>query len=79
MIFPNMHTEGWIFDVELLILANRQHIPIEEIAISWHEVDGSKMVLARDSVNMAIDLVVTRMAYIMGIYKEKQVHKDKIN
>lgn len=79
LIFPNMHTEGWIFDVELLILANRQHIPIEEIAISWHEVGGSKMVLARDSVNMAIDLVVTRMAYILGIYKEKQTQKEKQN
>lgn len=70
-IFPNMHTEGWIFDVEILILAIRQSIPVSEIQINWHEVDGSKMVLARDSVNMAIDLVVTRMAYILGIYSEK--------
>lgn len=77
LIFPNMHTEGWIFDVELLILVNRQHIPLVEIPINWHEVDGSKMVLARDSINMAIDLVVTRMAYILGIYKEKQ--KEKYN
>lgn len=76
LIFPNMHTEGWIFDVELLILVSRQNIPLEEIPINWHEVDGSKMVLARDSVNMAIDLVVTRMAYILGIYKEKQKEKQ---
>lgn len=77
LIFPNMHTEGWIFDVELLILVHRQNIPLEEIPINWHEVDGSKMELARDSINMAIDLVVTRMAYILGIYKEKQIKKEK--
>jgi dolichyl-phosphate beta-glucosyltransferase len=78
LIFPNMHTEGWIFDVEILLLAHRQNIKIEEIPINWHEVDGSKMVLARDSVNMAIDLIVTRMAYILGIYKERtSIDKQK--
>ncbi len=69
-IFPYMHTEGWIFDVEILIIALRKQIPIKEVAISWHEVDGSKVDLAKDSINMAIDLVVTRLAYIFGIYKD---------
>jgi dolichyl-phosphate beta-glucosyltransferase len=69
-IFPYLHTEGWIFDVEILIIAIRKQIPIKEVAISWHEVDGSKVDLARDSINMAIDLVVTRLAYILGIYKD---------
>lgn len=72
IIMPNMHTEGWIFDVEVLILAHRNKIPIDEIPVNWHEVDGSKMVLARDSVNMAIDLVITRLAYVLGIYKERR-------
>lgn len=72
IIMPNMHTEGWIFDVEVLILAHRNNIPIDEIPVNWHEVDGSKMELARDSVNMAIDLVITRIAYILGIYKERK-------
>lgn len=72
-IFPYMHTERWIFDVEILIIAIRKNIPIEEIHISWHEVDGSKVDLARDSINMAIDLVVTRLAYILGIYKDKDI------
>lgn len=69
-IFPYMHTERWIFDVEILIIAIRKSIIIEEIPISWHEVDGSKVDLARDSINMAIDLVVTRLAYIFGIYRD---------
>lgn len=71
-IFPYMHTEGWIFDVEMLLLALRKGIPIEEIPISWHEVDGSKMALAVDSIRMAIDLVVIRMAYILGIYNQNK-------
>lgn len=68
LIFPYLHTEGWIFDVEILMLAIRKNIPILEVPISWHEVDGSKMDLARDSINMAKDLVVIRMAYLLGIY-----------
>ncbi|GMM29165.1 dolichyl-phosphate beta-glucosyltransferase [Martiniozyma asiatica (nom. inval.)] len=77
-IFPNMHTEGWIFDVELLILAERAGIKVFEIPVNWHEVDGSKMDLARDSINMAKDLVITRMAYLLGIYKEQNTIKGKI-
>lgn len=78
LIFPFMHTEGWIFDVEILIIALRKGISVSEVPISWHEVDGSKMDLARDSMNMAIDLVVTRMAYILGIYKDSVVTKTKV-
>lgn len=70
-IFPKLHTEGWIFDVEILIVALRKNIPINELPISWHEVDGSKIDLARDSINMAKDLVIIRLAYILGIYSDK--------
>lgn len=68
-IFPHMHTERWIFDVEVLLLAELQNIPITEIAVNWQEVDGSKVDLAKDSIQMAIDLVVTRLAYLLGVYE----------
>lgn len=70
-IFSKLHTEGWIFDVEILIIALRKNIRINEVPISWHEVDGSKMDLARDSINMAKDLIIIRLAYILGIYNDK--------
>lgn len=76
-IFPYMHTEGWIFDVEVLILAEKKGIPVHEIAISWHEVPGSKIELAKDSIKMAIDLIVMRAAYILGIYKAHRVTVDR--
>ena len=28
------------FDVELLYIAEQLNIPIKEVAITWHEVDG---------------------------------------
>lgn len=76
LIFPYMHTEGWIFDVEILIIALRKKIPILEVPISWHEVEGSKVELARDSIQMAIDLVVMRLAYIIGIYTDTKLKHE---
>lgn len=69
MIFPHMHTERWIFDVEILLLGEIQHIKVKEIPVNWQEIEGSKVDLARDSIQMAIDLVVTRVSYTMGIYR----------
>lgn len=67
-IFPHMHTERWIFDVEILLLGEIQHMTMKEVPVNWQEIDGSKVDLAKDSIQMAIDLVVTRLAYIFGIY-----------
>ncbi|CAB4255369.1 similar to Saccharomyces cerevisiae YPL227C ALG5 UDP-glucose:dolichyl-phosphate glucosyltransferase, involved in asparagine-linked glycosylation in the endoplasmic reticulum [Maudiozyma barnettii] len=67
-IFPYLHTEGWIFDIEILLLGIIKNIKFKEIPVSWHEVGGSKMDLAIDSLKMAKDLVIIRMAYILGIY-----------
>ncbi|RCK58827.1 Dolichyl-phosphate beta-glucosyltransferase [Candida viswanathii] len=71
-IFPHMHTERWIFDVEVLLLGEIQGMNMKEIAVNWTEIDGSKVDLARDSIAMAVDLVVTRLAYLLGIYKLDQ-------
>lgn len=76
-IFPHMHTERWIFDVEVLLLGELQKMKMKEIPVNWKEVDGSKIDIARDSIGMAIDLVVTRLAYLLGIYKLNEC--DKLN
>ncbi|EMG48499.1 Dolichyl-phosphate beta-glucosyltransferase [Candida maltosa Xu316] len=41
-IFPHMHTERWIFDVEVLLLGEIQKFNMKEIAVNWQEIDGSK-------------------------------------
>ncbi|KAJ3055571.1 dolichyl-phosphate beta-glucosyltransferase [Rhizophlyctis rosea] len=68
-IFPNMHTEGWIFDVEMLLLAMWAGVPIAETPVTWHEVPGTKMSLISDSVVMLLDLFRIRLNYILGIWK----------
>ncbi|KAK7676052.1 hypothetical protein QCA50_020999 [Cerrena zonata] len=56
-VFPHMHTERWIFDVEVLLLCEIQGIAMQEVPVNWQEIDGSKIDLAKDSIGMAIDLV----------------------
>ena len=68
-IVPHMHAERWIFDVELLMLAEAAGIPIAEVDIGWTEIGGSKLNVLRDSVAMAWDLAVLRLAWGVGVYK----------
>ncbi|KAG7663303.1 ALG5 [[Candida] subhashii] len=68
-IFPHLHNEKWIFDFEVLLLGEYQSMRRKEIPVNWQEMDGSKIDLARDSIEMAKDLIVTRLAYMMKIYK----------
>lgn len=45
--FTLMHVERWAFDVELLFIAQSYKMPIDEIAVRWTEIDGSKVSLSR--------------------------------
>ncbi|KAG0315986.1 dolichyl-phosphate beta-glucosyltransferase [Dissophora globulifera] len=72
-IFGNMHVEGWIFDIEMLMIAQQLHIPIVEVPVAWQEIDGSKVSLMRDSIQMALDLLIIRMNYILGIWTVRPI------
>jgi dolichyl-phosphate beta-glucosyltransferase len=76
-IFPFMHVEGWIFDIEVLHLASSKRIRIDEVAINWQEVEGSKMNLITDSLKMAVDLFVIRFNYATGRWSYKFPQRRK--
>ncbi len=48
-------------------------IPIAEVAVQWQEIGGSKIDLVRDSVGMALDLLVIRANYALGRWKNPGV------
>ena len=68
-IIPYMHSEGWIFDVEMLMLAESAGILVAEVPIGWQEVKGSKLNVLWDSLGMAWGLAVLRAAWGLGIYR----------
>jgi dolichyl-phosphate beta-glucosyltransferase len=69
LVIPKMHIQGWIFDIEMLIICQRLNIPIKEVAVSWQEVDGTKLSIIRDSVKMLFHLIVIRLNYFFGIWE----------
>lgn len=46
---------------------------MREVGIKWQEVDGSKVDLVRDSVGMAVDLLVIRGNYLSGRWSKPGV------
>ncbi|KAJ2907763.1 dolichyl-phosphate beta-glucosyltransferase [Coemansia aciculifera] len=68
LVFPNMHVERFIFDIEILLLARYQNITVVEVPVNWHEVAGSKMSIVRDSIQMALDLLALRLNYLLGTW-----------
>lgn len=87
-IVPYMHSEGWIFDIEMLMLAESAPatpvlnsegevigtsagIKVAEVPVGWHEVEGSKMSLVKDSIRMAVGLAVLRASWMLGVYRRR--------
>lgn len=72
-IFPSLHVQGWIFDIEILLIASLLgDVEMREVPITWREVVGSKMDLVMDSLRMATDLLVIRGSYATGRWKVKR-------
>lgn len=74
LLFLNLHLEGWVFDIELLYLADLMRVPIAEEAVAWTEVDGSKLIqnkldIVFTSARMARDMLCMRLAYYTKIWK----------
>lgn len=69
LVFPTLHLERWAFDVELLYIAQCMKIPIAEVAVTWHEIDGSHLSPFWSALQMGRDLVRIRALYTLGFWK----------
>ena len=52
-VFKEMTTNGWAFDVELLLRVKSAGAPIEEIGIDWHYDPDTRLHPIRDAAQMA--------------------------
>jgi dolichyl-phosphate beta-glucosyltransferase len=67
-LFSRMRMNGFSFDVELLMMAQRRGYRVAEVPVNWVHQPGSKVNLALDSVRMARDLFVIRGHHLSGEY-----------
>ena len=59
-LFGASLVDGFSFDLEVLWLAQRWNLGIEEIPVQWVDAPGSKVDPARESVKFLIDVAVLR-------------------
>jgi len=68
-IFPSLHIARWAFDIELVVLAQYLSLTVEEVAVNWHEVDGSKLNVFQASLEMVRDIVAIKLMYGLRIWQ----------
>ncbi|XP_055613248.1 dolichyl-phosphate beta-glucosyltransferase [Uranotaenia lowii] len=73
-VFAVMHVERWAFDVELLFIAQSYNIPIDEIAVNWTEIEGSKLTPFWSWLQMGRDLIFIWFRYAIGAWQLKREH-----
>jgi dolichyl-phosphate beta-glucosyltransferase len=67
-LFKRQTLEGWSFDVEILFIARKLGYKIIEIPIPWFFNPESKIRVAKDSIQMGLDLFTIRMNALRGCY-----------
>ncbi len=63
-LFSRASQQQFIFDCEILYLAEKLGYQVLEIPVNWHEVSGSKVNIFRDSLQM-----------LLGLWKINRTHK----
>lgn len=61
-IFARVRTPGWVFDVEVLLLAKEMKYPIKQIGVTWHNDEDSRVKLNLKSFRMLADLIKIRFS-----------------
>jgi dolichyl-phosphate beta-glucosyltransferase len=67
-LFARMRMNGFSFDVEVLMMAQRHGYRIAEVPVNWTHQPGSKVNLVLDSARMARDMFIIRGRYMRGEY-----------
>lgn len=65
-LFRLLKTDGFGFDVELLLLAQRRGYTITEVAINWADQPGSKVGVLTDGPRMLWEILSARVALARG-------------
>jgi len=76
-IFKRARIDGFSYDVELLYVAARQGLPIEEVAVSWRNAPGSKVGILTDPFKMLRDVARIRRWHQQGVYQQVRVNEHQ--
>ena len=65
-IFGMQKIDRFAFDIEILWLAKKQNFKIKEVGITWQEIPGSKVKIAKDSLEMFFSVLSLYKRALLG-------------
>jgi dolichyl-phosphate beta-glucosyltransferase len=63
IIFKNIKENGYIHDVEVLIIIRKKKFTVYELPVNWTHKDGSKINIIQDSIKMLINIFHLKLRY----------------
>jgi glycosyltransferase involved in cell wall biosynthesis len=76
-IFPWQKIERWGFDPEILFLARRAGLRVEEIPVVWAHSEGTRLNPFRDGMRMFVEVLRIRWYAMAGEYTDADVNSPK--
>ena len=67
-IFPLQRIERWGFDPEILFLAQRAGLQVDEVPVLWAHSEGTRLHPVRDGLRMFVELLRIRWNSMTGEY-----------
>jgi dolichyl-phosphate beta-glucosyltransferase len=74
-LFGALRTEGFGFDVELLLLARRRGYRVVEVGVNWADQPGSKVRVLRHGAGMLCEILAAR--WRMAVHSERGGRGDR--
>lgn len=68
-VFSRLRLERFGFDVEALFIARKLGYRTIEVPVRWNHMEGTKVSMFRDSIDMFLDLARVRWNQIRGFYR----------
>lgn len=68
LIFPLQHIERWGFDPEILFLARKFGLKVQEIPVKWAHREGTRIDPLRDGLRMFVEILTIRWYSLTGKY-----------
>lgn len=68
-LFRRQSIDGYMFDVEILSLAERLGYTIKEVPIRWHDDADSRLQLVSGNIRNAVDIFRIRRSVLQGMRK----------
>jgi dolichyl-phosphate beta-glucosyltransferase len=67
-VFQLQTIEGWGFDPEILFIATKRHLRIEEVPVTWGHDERTKISYLRDGFHMLREVAIIRWNALLGRY-----------